>query len=176
MQAKLQPRTVGQLLEVLASFRTNYSYFKDLNNAYQKAIQQVAHKYKVTYQTIGDLCRRRLGLKDIGEFQNLLRTWVNGNSKPLSDSITKCCYVTEHKMIMDFFQSSTPSLITINDTTELKPIIDNNIDYKISFDNALVKKIEILAKFEGKSTASFILEIITATVEAKTNELIKKLT
>lgn len=170
MQAKLQPKTIGQLFEVLTEFRSNYSYLKNITDAYQKAIQQVSSRYKVTYQTIGDLCRRRLGLRDIVEFQNLLRAWVNGDYRPLCETIIKCCYVSDHDKVTAFFQNE-PSSVTTSDKQELT----NEVEFKLKLDSALVNKIEILAKFEGITVNSFVTEILTAEIETKTRELLKKL-
>lgn len=175
MQTKLQSNTIGQLLGVLTNFKQNYAYLKNLNDAYQKAIQQVANKHKVTYQTIGDLCRRRLGLRDITEFQNLLKAWVSGDDKPLIEVIIKCCYVSDHKQIEEFFSKNVITSYSQNEINQKELTSKKYIELMLSLDSALYNKIQILAQLENSSINIFISKTLTEIVEVKSKELINKL-
>lgn len=79
----LEPNSVGQILRVLELLRQNKRLGFETSNACSRAIQQVAKESDVRYQTIGDGCRRRLGLVDMSEFHRLAEDWLRGNSAPL---------------------------------------------------------------------------------------------
>ena len=79
----MTPKTVEQLLQVFRLFRDNHASGKPLHTSYHDAVREVARLNSVTYQTIGDGCRRRLRLKDINELYELLAAWVKGDSRGL---------------------------------------------------------------------------------------------
>ena len=76
-------QTVQQLLDVFRNFRDNHQSGMPLHRAYQKGVRTVADAYAITYQTVGDGCRRRLGLKKINELYGLLNAWAKGEPRGL---------------------------------------------------------------------------------------------
>lgn len=64
--------TLNQILEVLKYFKYNFDSGKPLVGSYQLAITNVAEEHDVTYQTIGDGCRRRLNLRAITVFTEVV--------------------------------------------------------------------------------------------------------
>lgn len=79
----LEPHTVDQILRVLELFRQNKRLGFSTGSACSRAIKQVAEEHNVAYQTIGDGCRRRLGLIDIGVFHGMAEAWLNGDADAL---------------------------------------------------------------------------------------------
>ena len=102
----LRQESVRQLLEVLELTRLARSRGVPLEQAYQDAIRDVSNRYKVRYQTIGDLCRRRLGLRDIDQFVELLRRWLGvGDGGPLKRAIRQNADHEAHRLIEAYFAS-----------------------------------------------------------------------
>ena len=98
---KLQ--TVDQLLLVLRLFREHCRRGTPLRKAYQAAVRSVAEQYGVTYQTIGDGCRRRLRLNEINELYVLLELWMKGDSRPLARQLRAVSESSSHDVIESFF-------------------------------------------------------------------------
>jgi hypothetical protein len=70
--------SVRRLLKVFRLSRENYAAGMPLHRSYHAAVRAVAKSYALTYQTIGDTCRRRLELTNVNELHDLLRAWVRG--------------------------------------------------------------------------------------------------
>ena len=85
----LKSESVTQLLQVLELTRRSVGRGIPLERAYQDGIRDIANRHSVAYQTIGDLCRRRLGLEDISAFVALLEQWVRNSAEPLRRVIVK---------------------------------------------------------------------------------------
>lgn len=103
----MRRQTVEQLLLVFRSFHERYAQGRPLHRAYQEAVREVADRHKVTYQTIGDGCRRRLKLEDIRELYALLARWMEGDSEPLAEQLKAASDPSAHDDITEFFGSST---------------------------------------------------------------------
>jgi hypothetical protein len=107
---ELTPGSVAQLLEVLDRAHRNHTkQGAAVSTAYQDAVRHVAQRKGVTYQTIGDLCRRRLGLGGIDEFFHLLDQWFSGDSDPLRGRILRYASGDTHSIVKAFFdRGSSP--------------------------------------------------------------------
>ena len=99
----LQLDSVHQLLQVLELTRRSYRRGIPLGRAYQDAIRDVSSRHHVRYQTIGDLCRRRLGLGDMNEFVSLLTSWLAGNPTPLKQRVTQHSESTTRGLVDNYF-------------------------------------------------------------------------
>jgi hypothetical protein len=108
----LKPNTVQQLLEVFRLFRENFAATRLLHDSFQEAVRKVAETYSVTYQTIGDGCRRRLELTDINELYEMLSSWVErGEPRTLVHQLKKHSDPITHSQIEKIFsspESTTP--------------------------------------------------------------------
>ena len=104
----LEPSSLEQMFFVLRTFKLRYSAGDDVEEAYRGAVDQASRHFGVTYQTIGDLCRRRLGLAQIDEFYGLLRQWVSGSSMQLRDLIKRYTEPAYHCEIDSFFWNREP--------------------------------------------------------------------
>jgi hypothetical protein len=105
MMAELTPGSVQQLLEVLDRTRRNFKQGVPQPTAYQDAVRDVSRHYGVTYQTIGDLCRRRLAFREISEFMFLLDRWLRGDSEQLRRRLRQRSAPTTHDIIDRFFKA-----------------------------------------------------------------------
>ena len=104
---ELTSGSVQQLLEVLDHTSRNHKRGILLPTAYHDAVRDVSNRHRVTYQTIGDLCRRRLALSDIGQFMDLLGRWLRGDSEPLRRKIKHQSGPNAHQAIDRFFTKGT---------------------------------------------------------------------
>src|SRR5688572_19600734 len=102
-------KTVQQLLQVFRLFRDNHASGKPLHRSYHDAVRDVARLHSVTYQTIGDGCRRRLRLKDIGELYELLAAWVKGDPHGLIQQLKQNSDLSTHAEIDQFFADMSSS-------------------------------------------------------------------
>lgn len=99
----MRQQTVDQLLQVFRLFHVNFAGGMPLRKAYREAVREVANLHGVTYQTIGDGCRRRLKLDDIRELYDLLQAWVDGDPGPLMEQLKGASDPFTHDEIADFF-------------------------------------------------------------------------
>jgi len=76
---RLRSESIKQILCVLDNFWHQNRNGQSIQYAYREAVNFTAKKYLVRYQTIGDLCRRRLGLTTIYDFHAYLKQWVDGD-------------------------------------------------------------------------------------------------
>ena len=104
--SKLTNDSVQQLMLVLDRTASNSDQGIRLPTAFHDAVRHVSNRYGVTYQTIGDLCRRRLDLSDVGEFIDLLGRWLEGDGDPLRRQIRKQSNATAHKGLDNFFEKA----------------------------------------------------------------------
>jgi len=101
---KMTPETIyRQILPLLRFFRSRYRKGQPVHKAYRDAVREVAENTAVTYQTIGDACRRRLGLKKIDELYGLLERWVGGDAMPLATKLKIASAPPVHAAIDAFF-------------------------------------------------------------------------
>jgi hypothetical protein len=115
--------TVRQILDVLKVCYDNQRKGLSLSRSYQDGVREVAHENGVTYQTIGDGCRRRLRLKDINEFYNLLGGWTKGEPSGLIEQLKKNSYSHIHPEILAFFENYQPGqAVAENDATAILPL------------------------------------------------------
>lgn len=101
--AKMTVRSTGQLLRVLDGVQRNYGR-AGLPEAYHDAVREVALTHQVAYQTIGDLCRRRLGFDSIDEFIALLREWLGGHPTRLQKRINEYSEIGGRLLVDKFFE------------------------------------------------------------------------
>src|SRR5258708_2733722 len=102
----LENQSVTQVLRVLELLRQNKRLGFDTVAACSRAIQQVAKESGVRYQTIGDGCRRRLGLTDMSEFHRLAEAWLRGDGSQLATVVKRSSNSSERRRIDEFFANS----------------------------------------------------------------------
>jgi hypothetical protein len=102
--AELTTSSVQQLLEVLEHAQRNHQRNIPFPTAYHDAVRDVSNRHRVTYQTIGDF-RRRLGLRDISEYLDLITRWLRGDHEPLQRRIKQHSTPGVHGFIDQFFRN-----------------------------------------------------------------------
>ena len=98
----LRERSVDQLLFLLVKVKDYHRLGFDIETAYKQSVSKTSKQFRVAYQTIGDLCRRRLGLDNIYQFYKILQNWIDGDPSNLKNLIGNHVSVTDRKRINNF--------------------------------------------------------------------------
>jgi hypothetical protein len=107
--SEFRPTSISQILAVLHYIRQYAGNGDTLIGVRHRATQAVAQEQTppIRYQTIEDLYRRRLGLKKVSEFDDLVQQWMDGDSEPLSQILIKHAQKATHSTIVRFFHNET---------------------------------------------------------------------
>ena len=170
----MTPNTIEQLLLVFRLFRDNHASGKPLHRSYHDAVRDVARLHSVTYQTIGDGCRRRLRLKDINELYELLAAWIKGDSRGLIQQLKQNSDASAHGEIDQFF-AGTASM-PIEKKTPLKLVSHEDSEtfsFRLSSDDARVLK--AVAELEGTSVGSLTSRVVSEAVHARMTALARSI-
>ena len=162
----MKAQSVEQLLLVFGLFRERHARGEPLRRSYQEAVREVAHRYSVTYQTIGDGCRRRLLLNTIDELYTLLKYWVEGDPDPLAKQLKAASDHTVHDNISEFFESSAKSAVVT--PRQVTPGTSESKFESFSFrlPQRYARMVRALAEIEGISPPEALSQlVITAVAE-----------
>ncbi|HDH05115.1 MAG TPA: hypothetical protein ENH01_05290 [Nitrospirae bacterium] len=167
----LQSKTLEQILEVIGITKSNYAAGIPLNRSYHMAVQKVADTYEVRYQTIGDACRRRLGLKDIQDFYNLLKEYLNGYPDVLISVLKEYTDSTQHGRIDHFFQDY-PKAMKAESTLRLSLKPDYEV-FSFRLDQNNAKKLKTIAVWEELSIPEWLSKTVKKIIEQQSREWAK---
>jgi hypothetical protein len=103
MEVFMELKTIEQILKVISLAAKHYSSGNGIDRSYQYGVNRVSQEYSVAYQTIGDGCRRRLGLSDISEFKRMLQSALEGDPIQLRELLMQNTSRSYHDRINDFF-------------------------------------------------------------------------
>lgn len=112
----MRQETLEQILKVISLAAQRYSIGDRVDRSYQYGVNRVSQEYGIAYQTIGDACRRRLGLDHVGEFKTMLKACLEGDPSQLRDVLQRKTSRFYHDKINDFFSK----LKNGGATTEIK--------------------------------------------------------
>lgn len=112
----MRQETLEQILKVISLAAQRYSIGDRVDRSYQYGVNRVSQEYGIAYQTIGDACRRRLGLDHVGEFKTMLKASFEGDPSQLRDVLIRKTSRFYHDRINDFFSK----LSNGRATTEIK--------------------------------------------------------
>ena len=160
----MTPHTVQQLLQVFRLFRENHAGGMPLNHSYHEAVRTVAEKYSVTYQTIGDGCRRRLELTNINELYEMLSAWVRGEPGALRNQLKRHSDPTSHSEIDKFFSISEPTTspkpkLSVTSAAKDEP---ETVSFRLHARDA--RLLRALAELEGASVGELTARVVSAAV------------
>lgn len=100
---KLQPTTIGQILDVLNRIKyTGINSMQELIEAFQKAVYDVGKSQRKERNTIADACCRRLQLNR-DKFLDLVERWLTGDPNALIHILKVHTSWSIHNVIDDFF-------------------------------------------------------------------------
>ena len=163
-------KTVEQILKVIAIAAQNFNQGDDIDHSYQHAVNQVSKEYDVTYQTIGDACRRRLGLDHIGDFKAILKAALEGNSIDLRNLILSKTPTSYHNRINEFF-SNLKSGGDITKPQDSETYVNYTIQLKKSDSNVL----SALAELLGGKPEEILAEVAVGAVKDRMKKAVNQL-
>jgi hypothetical protein len=135
-----------------------------LHRAYQEGVRAVADAHSITYQTVGDGCRRRLGLNDIGELYELLASWIKGDPRGLVRQLKEYSDPTAHAEIERFFSSGDSTPAEIKKVSPKSPATDESEVFQFRLPARDARMLKALAELEGVSASELIGSTISAAV------------
>jgi len=148
----LTQESLEKIFEVLEKINVFYGNGYPLEKARHKATEEVSKKYGITYQTIEDGYRRRLGLRNIHEFHIMLEEWIKGDSKSLINLLTIHTDKTNHMRIYGFFEGDKiKTKLPNNKNTINKPIL-------IYLSSDLYDQVNLLSKQIKKTASEWLSE------------------
>lgn len=164
-------RSIEQLLQVFELVRDNCRRGKHLQSSYHDAVRSVAKKHSVTYQTIGDGCRRRLNLDNVNELYHMLTAWLNGDGRKLKQQVLQCSELAAHDLIERFFSEANnptdPSAESrIHSTEEFEAL-------EIRVRKQEVRLVRALAELEGLSVEELLSQLISQNVRTRMKTVAK---
>lgn len=160
----ITPETLHQILQVFRHFRDNHAAGMPLHRSYREAVRAVSAAHSITYQTVGDGCRRRLGLNDVSQLYELLAAWIRGDSSGLSRQLKDNADRSAHAAIDHFFTygNSEPNVGT---PTSLRVVLSDETEpltFRIAVRDA--RMLKALAELEGVSASELTARIISTAV------------
>lgn len=160
----LELASVEQILRVLELIRQNNRLGFDISAATSRAIQQVAKESNVRYQTIGDGCRRRLGLTDMSEFHQLVEEWLHGNHTLLATVLKKNSTSGAAPRISAFFNEGKATTRSPEDSRPIRrvgAVTEAQSDaLKVVIEDADARMLRVLSQLEDRDPAVVALELL----------------
>lgn len=168
----LTEKTIDQILGVLDLTVENYISGLPIPKAYQKSVKDIAQRYSISYQTISDGCRRRLGLENVNRFIALLEEWLEGKPNGLRELLINNAADSEHYRINNFFdKAELPSKILTKErnTEEILGVVSLKIPQNV------MAQLQSLAEAKGGSIQDLAASIIKEYVEKNYIEYVKNI-
>ncbi len=163
--------TVEQILRVIEVVVKSFKKGDRIDHIYQLAVHQVAKEYDVTYQTIGDACRRRLGLDTVGDFKRMLEAAaLEGDYSDLQNLLLSKPPHAYHERINKFFST----LKNGNTTTEV-PSIDTYVNYNVRLRKSDSNVLEVLAQLLGEKPEKILAETAMKAVKERLRKVVDHL-
>jgi len=168
----MRQETLEQILKVISLAAQRYSIGDGIDRSYQYGVNRVSQEYKIAYQTIGDACRRRLGLDHVGEFKTMLKACLDGDPSQLRDVLMRKTARFYHDKINDFFSK----LRNVETTTEIKAkkpdtLVPYTVQLKKSDSDILKALAQLLSGEPEEILADVAVEAIKDRMKNAVNQL-----
>lgn len=162
--------TVEQILKVIAVSGQRFSQGYGIDQSYQHGVSRVSQEYGVAYQTIGDACRRRLGLDNVGEFKAMLRDTLEGDPSDLRNLMLRKTPSLYHEQIEEFFSK----LKNGRATTEAK-LSDTIVRYTVQLRKEDSDVLRALAQLLGGQPEEILAQIAVEAVKERMKQAVSQL-
>ncbi len=168
----MRQETLEQILKVISLAAQRYSIGDGIDRSYQYGVNRVSQEYKIAYQTIGDACRRRLGLDHVGEFKTMLKACLDGDPSQLREVLMRKTSRFYHDKINNFF--SKPR--NVETTTEIKAkkpdtFVPYTVQLKKSDSDILKALAQLLSGEPEEILADVAVEAIKDRMKKAVNQL-----
>lgn len=156
----MRSETLEQILKVISIAEQRFGIGDGIDHCFQYGVGRVSQEYGVAYQTIGDACRRRLGLDHVGEFKTMLKLSLEGDPSKLRDLLLHNTSQLYHNRINDFFSKLKNEESSIQRVAK-KP--EMTVPYSIKLRKGDSDILVALSHLLGKTPEDVLVEV---TVEA----------
>lgn len=164
----LTHESTDQLLCLLQLFREGFQAGEPLRRAYRNSVRQAAGRYGVTYQTMGDLCRRRLNLDRIGLFYALLERWMAGDARPLAERLKAASVTSAHHDIEAFFRAGGGPRAVVPAAAADSEVMSFRLPVREA------RMVRALAELEGLQAPELVRQLVGAVVEEKMQRVVRE--
>ena len=167
----MRQETLEQILKVISLAAQRYSNGDGIDRSYQYGVNRVSQEYNIAYQTIGDACRRRLGLDHVGEFKTMLKACLEGDPTQLSDVLIRKTSRFYHDKINDFFLNLKNGGVTTG-IKEKKPdtFVPYTVQLKKSDSDILKALAQLLSGVPEEVLADVAVEAIKDRMKKAVNQ------
>lgn len=162
--------TVEQILKVISVAAQNFNQGDGVDHSYQHAVSRVSKEYGIAYQTIGDACRRRLGLEHVGDFKAILKTALEGDSGDLRNVILRKTPSSYYKRINDFFSN-----LKNGEVISKPPTSDTFVSYTIQLRKSDSDVLRALAELLGGKPDKILAEVAVAAIKERMKKAVNQL-
>ncbi|KKL90106.1 hypothetical protein LCGC14_1907990 [marine sediment metagenome] len=168
----MRSETLEQILKVITVAAQRYNQGDGIDHSYQYGVSRVSQEYGIRYQTIGDACRRRLGLKHIGEFKAMLKASFEGDTNKLRDVLLSKTSRFYHDRINDFFSKFT-NIRATTEVEEKEP--DTFVPYTVKLRKRDSDVLIALAQLSGGQPEEILLEASVEAIKDRMKKAVNKL-
>lgn len=162
--------TVEQILKVIAVTAQNFNQGDRIDHSYHHAVNRVSKEYGIAYQTVGDACRRRLGLDHVDDFKTMLKAALEGNSIDLRNLILRKTSPSYHKRIEEFFSN-----LKNGGAITKAPTSDTFVSYTVHLRKSDSDVLRALAELSGGKPEKILAEVAAAAVKDRMKKAVNQL-
>lgn len=168
----MRQETLEQILKVISLAARRYSIGDGIDRSYQYGVKRVSQEYGIAYQTIGDACRRRLGLDHVGEFKTMLKDCLEGDPSQLRDVLIRKNLRFYHDKINDFFSE----LRNGEATTEIKAKKpDTFVTYTVQLRKSDSDVLKALAQLLSVEPEGVLVDIAVEAIKDRMKKAVNQL-
>jgi DNA polymerase elongation subunit (family B) len=168
----MRQETLEQILKVVSVAAQRYRVGDGIDHSYQYGVSRVSEEYEVAYQTIGDACRRRLGLDHVGEFKTMLKASFEGDTNKLRDVLLSKTSRFYHDRIKDFFSTLTNNRAT-TEAKEKEP--DTFVTYTVKLRKRDSDVLMALAQLSGGQPEEILVDASVEAIKDRMKKAVNKL-
>ncbi|MCF7954508.1 MAG: hypothetical protein K9M75_01780 [Phycisphaerae bacterium] len=160
----LRADSIRQMEDVLAIVKAKYNKGTNIKKACREAIEEVSKRYEKRYQTINDLCTRRLN-QNIDSFYLQIAEWLHGKPQMLIKAIQD--HIDSHSLNeITLFLNSDANQKESSFRTQR---VLNEETFSFRLDNHVAKKLKVLAISSEEDTAEWLTMAVTEIINQKYN-------
>ena len=168
----MRSETLEQILKVISVAAQRFSQRDGIDSSYQHAVARVSQEYGVAYQTIGDACRRRLGLDHVGEFKTMLKASFQGDPSSLRDVLLRTTPPSYHDRIDEFFSNLKNGGATTKPEAK-QP--DTFVTYTVQLRKGDSDVLRALAQLSGGQPEKIFVEVAVAAIKERMKKAVNQL-
>lgn len=167
----MRQETLEQILKVITVAAQRYRNGDGINRSYQYGVKSVAQEYGITYQTVTDACRRRLGLGEVDEFKKILKACLDGDPIQMRDLLLRKSPQHQDK-IADFLSD----LKIDKDTSKVQPEeADASVVYSIEMRKSDSDVLMALAQLLDRDPEKLLVDVAVEAIKDRMKKTVSQL-